>query len=76
MRIFIYKSEAQKSLRAFTSASDGQQLPAQLGPWQAIGVIRPDKDPPFGLSRETIETAIGEQGFQLFKVGPKKSAAA
>ncbi len=76
MRIFIYKSEGQKNLRAFADASDGHGLPSQLGPWQAIGVIRPDKDPPFGLSRETIESAITEQGFQLFRVAPKKVVAA
>jgi len=76
LRIFIYKSEAKDDLRAFAAALDGSGLPAHLGPWHGIGVVRPELDPPFGLSRDVIEKAIAKQGFQLFRVKPKKSKAA
>lgn len=76
LRIFIYKSEAQKDLRAFAAANDGNSLPTQFGPWHGIGVVRSDLNPPFGLSRDVIEKAIAKQGFQLFRVKPKKSKAA
>ena len=49
MRIFMFKSEATGELRAFAGDSAGSKLPQQLGPWHAIGVIRPDKDPPHNL---------------------------
>jgi hypothetical protein len=74
MRIFIFKSEANSELGAFSGESDAQQLPSKFGPWHAVGVVRPDKEPPYKLSRETIEQAISSQGFQLFRLKPKKAA--
>ena len=75
MRIYIFKSAAKSGLRAFSGEAGGQKLPTNLGPWHAIGVIKEDKIPPFNVSRDTIETAIAGQGFQLFKVKPKAAAA-
>ena len=40
MRIFIFKSQANNTLRAFAGEAGGQKLPSQFGPWHAIGVIR------------------------------------
>ena len=71
MRIFIFKSGANRELRAFAGEAGGQQLPAKFGPWTAIGVIREDKVPPFNVSRDVIEKAIAGPGYQLFKVKPK-----
>jgi hypothetical protein len=75
MRFFIFKSESHNELRAFAGDSVGERLPTHLGPWHAIGVVRPDKDPPHNLNRATIEQAIEGQGFQLFRYKTKKAAA-
>ncbi len=76
MRIFMFKSEATGELRAFAGDSAGSKLPQQLGPWHAIGVIRPDKDPPHNLPRAAIEKAIDGSGYQLWRIKPKKAATA
>jgi hypothetical protein len=76
MRIFIFKSDANSGLRAFAGDSAGSKLPQQHGPWHATGVIRPDTDPPHNLPRAAIEKAIAQQGFQLWRVKPKKKKAA
>ena len=74
MHIFMFKSQSRDDLRAFAGDSSGSKLPAQHGPWQATGVIRPDRAPPHNLSRRAIEKAINSQGFQLWRV--KKTAEA
>src|SRR3977135_2156902 len=74
MHIFMFKSEAKSDLRAFAGDSSGSKLPAQHGPWQATGVIRPDRAPPHNLSRRPTEKAINGQGFQLWRVPEKKPA--
>jgi hypothetical protein len=71
MRIFIFKSEPRPELRAFGADLTGSQLPQQFRPWRAIGAIAPDRDPPHKLSREVIETAIKNQGFQLWRMSKK-----
>jgi hypothetical protein len=76
MRFFIFKSEKRGELRAFAGDPAGEQLPTKFGPWHAIGVVRDDKDPPHKLDRVTIEQAIADQGFQLYRYKPKKAAAA
>jgi hypothetical protein len=76
MRIFIFKSEANRELGAFAHDPGGQQLPSKFGPWHAVGVIRPDKDPPHNLSRGSIEQGIASQGFQLYRKKAKKAVVA
>jgi hypothetical protein len=71
MRIFIFKSETRPDLRAFGGDLAGALLPKQFSPWHAVGAIAPDQDPPFDLSRDTIETAINTQGFQLWRMSKK-----
>jgi hypothetical protein len=71
MRIFIFKSEAKPDLRAFGGDLAGSRLPKQFSPWHAIGVVAPDRAPPHELSRDVIETAISDQGFQLWRVCKK-----
>jgi hypothetical protein len=70
-RIFIFKSEGNVGLQAFSGDPVGMQLPSQFKPWHAIGVIAPDGDPPYNLSRAVIEKAIHGQGFQLFRRNKK-----
>jgi len=74
MRIFIHKSDAVDGLRAFSGDPEGSKLPSQFRPWHAIGVIRPDKDPPHKLPRDEIEKAIDTQGFQLWRMKAKAAA--
>jgi hypothetical protein len=71
MRIFIFKSEANPDLGAFCGDLAGLQLPSQFKPWRAVGAVAPDRDPPYKLSRDVIETAIGAHGFQLFRLSKK-----
>lgn len=73
MRIFIFKSESG-ALHAFSGDSDSQALPARHGPWHAIGVVRPDADPPYNFKRDVVEKAIAAQGFQLFRLKKKQGA--
>jgi hypothetical protein len=68
MRIFVFKSDMNTNLRAFAADRDVSKLPTQFRPWHAIGSIAPDKDPPYQFSREQIEEAINDQGFQLWRM--------
>jgi hypothetical protein len=74
MRLFMFKSEGNRTLHAFAPDPAGEQLPTRHGPWTAVGVVREDKDPPHRMSREAIEKSIADQGFQLYKM--KKTAEA
>jgi len=67
MRLYVFKSELQKGLRAFADDLAGSKLPPQFRPWRATGVIGPGKDPPHQLSRNVIEKAIADHGFQLWR---------
>jgi hypothetical protein len=72
MRLFIFKSEADPSLGAFCGELAGLQLPNKFAPWRAVGAVAPGGDPPHKLSRDVIETAINERGFQLFRLSKKE----
>jgi hypothetical protein len=76
MRIFMFKSRAKPTLRAFAGESTGARLPAKYGPWDATGVIRPDKAPPHNFPRPDIEAAINGEGFQLWVTKPMAKADA
>ena len=71
MRIYIFKSETKRELRAFAGDLTGSKLPQNHGPWTATGVIGPDKAPPHNLSRRAIEEAIEAEGFQLWRLRKK-----
>ena len=68
MRLFMFKSEGRRGLRAFAGDPGGQQLPSRHGPWTAVGVVREDKAPPHDMSREIIERSVTDQGFQLYRI--------
>jgi hypothetical protein len=76
MRIYIFKSETRKDLRSFAGDPIGSKLPQQHGPWTAIGVVRPEADPPHKFSRVSIERAIGDDGFQLWRLKAKAETPA
>ena len=68
MRIFIFKSDTNPGLQAFSDDQGGGKLPKQFRPWHAIGVIRPEAPPPHNLSRGVIEASIAKAGFQLWRM--------
>jgi hypothetical protein len=68
MRIYIFKSETRKNLRAFAAEPQGAKLPERHGPWTVIGIIGPSNPPPHKISRAVIEKAIGSEGFQLWRL--------
>jgi hypothetical protein len=68
MRIYVFKSDTNGTLRAFAGDAAGSKLPDRFRPWYAIGVVAPDRDPPHGLSRNEVERAIDAQGFQLWRM--------
>ncbi|MDP2410000.1 MAG: hypothetical protein Q8M26_06910 [Pseudolabrys sp.] len=68
MNIYIFKSQANPELRAFSSDQGGQSLPKQFRPWHAVGVLKPDAAPPNNLSRDVIEKSVADGGFQLWKM--------
>ena len=70
-RIFIFKSEANRNLGAFTGDLAGLRLPSQFKPWRAVGAVAPDRSPPYNLSRDVIEAAIAARGYQLFRLSKK-----
>jgi len=74
MRIYIFKSETRKELRAFAGDPTGSKLPQNHGPWTVTGVVGPDKAPPHNFSRSEIEEAIDVEGFQLWRLGKKMEA--
>ena len=72
MRIYIFKSESRRELRAFAGHISGDKLPKNHGPWTVTGVIGADKAPPHNLSREAIEEAIEGEGFRLWRLQKKE----
>ena len=68
MRLFMFKSESNRELRAFAADPGAAKLPTRHGPWTAVGVVREDKDPPHNMKRELIEKGIADQGFQFYRL--------
>ena len=71
IRIFIFKSEKSPELRAFGGDLAGTRLPIQFRPWHAVGSIAPEGEFPYKLSRESVETAINDCGYQLWRMRKK-----
>ena len=76
MRIYIFKSETTKDLRAFAGDPAGDKLPPKHGPWTGTGIVGPGKAPPHNLSRGVIERAIDTEGFQLWRLRDKTEVQA
>ena len=68
LRIYIFKSETRKNLRAFAADPRGSRLPDHHGPWTATGIIGPSSAPPHKMSRDAIEKAIASEGFQMWRL--------
>jgi len=74
MHLYMFTSRTKPDLRAFAGESSGGRLPEKYAPWDATGVVRPERAPPHGFSRATIEAAIDAQGFQLWRSGQASTA--
>lgn len=66
-KLFMFDSESNETLHAFTDVDTAEKLPSQHGPWSVAGVVRADQDPPHGLARTAIERGIKANGFQLWR---------
>jgi hypothetical protein len=75
MRLYIFKSETTRDLRAFAADIVGAKLPGSHAPWTVTGIVAAEATPPHNLSREAIEEAIGTEGFQLWRLSKKPVAA-
>lgn len=76
MRIYIFKSEKTKDLRAFAGDLKGSMLPKSHGPWTATGVVGIGSAPPHNISRDAVEKALAGEGFQLWRIKKEKADAA
>ncbi|MBL8789192.1 MAG: hypothetical protein JNM45_01755 [Rhizobiales bacterium] len=70
--LFLYSSKKQSGLLCYSRHADAEGLPQKYSPWLALGVLRTDQKPPYGLSREDIESGVRSNGYQLLR---KKSAS-
>jgi hypothetical protein len=75
MRIYIFKSDANNELRAFSDDPSGVKLPSRFRPWHAFGAIAAGNDPPHRFPRDEIEKSIRESGFQLWRMRTKAESA-
>ena len=66
-KLFFYSSEKSDGLFCYSRRSDTLGLPEQFSPWQAIGVLRGDQQPPYGLPRRDIESGLKAKGYQLLR---------
>jgi hypothetical protein len=74
VKLFIFKSDANSELRAFTDNITGSKLPERFSPWRVIGVVASERAPPHNLPRVEIEKAIEACGFQLWRRKEKATA--
>ena len=67
MVIFTFASTAKPGLFAFAADQSGRQLPDKHGPWKLTGRINPDAALPHHLDRGTVEEALSDAGFQMWR---------
>jgi hypothetical protein len=76
MRIIIFKSEPNPTLRAFSGDPGGRDLPKQFAPWHAVGAVSAGSDLPHKIDRSVVEKAINSAGYQLWRLKSEKKKAA
>ena len=67
MVIYTFASSKRPDLFAFAPDQSGRQLPDKFAPWKFTGRIEPDVSLPHDLDRATVEEALGEVGFQMWR---------
>ena len=68
MRLYIFRSETTRQLRAFAGDVAGEKLPEGHAPWTVTGIVATEAPPHHKLSREIIEQAIDTTGYQLWRL--------
>lgn len=66
--IYKFESSGRANLFAFAGDRSGSKLPERHGPWRPTGNVKASAPLPHRLDRDTVEQAIGEQGFQLWRI--------
>ena len=75
MRTFyLFKSETDPELRAYTDSPSGSRLPAESGPWALLRSVSQDVPWPEIVARAIIEAGVSENGFLLWSE-PKQEAS-
>jgi hypothetical protein len=74
MIIYRFASNVLPGLFAFAGDRNGTKLPPKYAPWDRTGRILDSQDLPYKIDRGSIEQAIAEQGYQLWRM--KKPAKA
>jgi hypothetical protein len=68
MIIYRFASNVLPGLFAFAGDRNGTKLPPKYGPWDRTGRIQQHEDLPHKIDRGSIEQAIAEQGYQLWRM--------
>jgi hypothetical protein len=66
--IYKFASTGRENLFAFAGDRSGSKLPERHGPWRPTGNIKASEPLPHRLDRGTVERAIDDQGFQLWRM--------
>jgi hypothetical protein len=66
--IYTFASSSRQGLFAFAGDRTGTKLPERHGPWVRTGRVQPDEPPPHRLDRASIEDAIDQQGYQMWRI--------
>lgn len=65
--LFVFRSGESSNLFGFVRDREGEHLPDRFKPWKRIGVIRPTRAWPLGVSRDKVDAGIDAYGFQLWR---------
>jgi hypothetical protein len=68
MIIYRFASNVLPGLFAFAGDKDGKKLPPKYAPWDRTGRIQQHEDLPYKIDRGSIEHAIADQGYQLWRM--------
>ena len=66
--IFKFTSGTRTGLFAFAGDRAGALLPEKHGPWIFDGNVQPHEAIPHKLDRQTVENAIDDHGYQLWRM--------
>lgn len=58
MHIYLFVSESDPSILAFTSSEDGSNIPPEHGPWRLAGNAIPS-----GVPTEAVISAVLQDGY-------------
>jgi hypothetical protein len=68
MIIYRFASNVLPGLFAFAGDRNGTKLPPKYAPWDRTGRIQQHESLPHKIDRGSIEQAISEQGYQLWRM--------